>query len=211
MLDPSAEAAFLELSNILQVDQSGSQDALVRGSLGRKLNIQWYMDQNVQTVTPGTGWVTGWAASTASAAVGDTTINLINATAAGTIVVGDLFAVGGNDYVVTVAATASATVARLVTFTPALKTAVDTGAAITVVGAAYTNNLVLHRDAMAWASRPLSDLAGVGNLITSQVDPKSGVALRLEVSRQFKQTTYSFDVLGGSNIIRAALGGKLLG
>jgi hypothetical protein len=32
------------------------------------------------------------------------------------------------------------------------------------------------------------------------------VALRLEVSRQYRQTTFSFDVLGGANVIRRELG-----
>ena len=43
------------------------------------------------------------------------------------------------------------------------------------------------------------------------VDPVSGVALRLEVSRQFKQTTFSYDVLGGAAVIRRELGVKILG
>jgi hypothetical protein len=112
---------------------------------------------------------------------------------------------------VTAAATASATVAVAISFTPALATVVATGAAITVVGTDYVPNIVFHRDAFAWASRPLADIQGLGNLIQSAVDPVSGVALRLEVSRQYKQTTYSYDVLGGANVIRRELGTKIFG
>ena len=85
------------------------------------------------------------------------------------------------------------------------------GAAITVIGTAYTVNLALHRDAMTWASRPLSGVFAAGNIFQSPTDPISGIALRLEISRQYKQETYSYDYLAGANIIRAALGCKILG
>ncbi len=212
VLDPLAEANFLELSNILQFDQRGDQGGIINGTIGRKLGMLFVMDQNVaSTHAVGVGWATGYSASTVSAAIGDTTLNITNTTASGTVLVGDIFSVAGNDYVVTAAATASATVPFAISIYPPLKTGMDTGDAITVLGTAYTPNLVLHRDSMAWASRPLASLDGVGNMITSQVDPVSGVALRLEVSRQYKQTTYAYDVLGGSNVIRRELGAKILG
>jgi len=179
--------------------------------------MDWYMDQNVQTYTIGTGWSTGYIASTVGGAVGDTTLNIINSTATGTVKVGDIFSYSGNDYVVITAATAAATTAFAIEFYPALKDAIATGAAITVVGvdvnSTYVANLVFHRDALAWASRPLADSAipSAGHLFASQVDPVSGVALRLEVSRQYKQTTYSYDVLGGANWVRRELGAKILG
>lgn len=211
VLDPSAEANALGLSNILQFDQRGDQGGIINGTIGRKLGMDWYMDQNVQSFTPGTGWVTGYSASTLSAAIGDSTLKITNTTASGTVKIGDIFSYSGDDYVITAAATASATVPFAVSFYPPLKAGLDTGAAITVVASAYTANLVFHRDALAWASRPLADIAGLGSMISSQVDPISGVALRLEVSRQFKQTTFSYDVLGGANWVRRELGSKILG
>lgn len=214
VLDPAAEENALLLSNILQFDQRGDQGGIINGTIGRKLGMDWYMDQNVQTFTPGTGWVTGYSASTVGGAVGDTTLNITNTTASGTVLVGDIFSYSGNDYVITAAATASATVPYAISFYPALKDAIATGAAITVVGSAYVVNLAFHRDALAWASRPLADAARIvaaGNLLASQVDPVSGVALRLEVSRQYKQTTFSYDVLGGANWVRRELGAKIAG
>lgn len=211
VLDPLAEAAALELSSILQFDQRGDQGGIINGTIGRKLGMDWYMDQNITTFTPGTGWVTGYAASTVAGAVGDSTLNIINATASGTVKIGDIFSVGGYDYVLTAAATAAATTQFVVTFYPPLKSTVATNAAITVVGSAYTANLVFHRDAIAWASRPLLDISGVGNIMASDTDPISGLALRLETSRQYKQTTFSYDILGGANVVRRELGAKILG
>lgn len=215
VLDPDAESNFLLTSNILQVDQRGDQGGIIAGTIGRKLGIDWYMDQNIPTYTPGTGWKAGFIASTVAGAVGDSTLNIINATASGTIKIGDVFTLvadsDSQQYVITAAATASATVAVAVAFYPPLKTAVATGATLVAVATAYAANLVFHRDAMAWASRPLQDISGQGNTFVSQVDPVTGVALRLELSRQFKQTTFSFDVLGGANVIRPELGAKIAG
>lgn len=215
VLDPDAESNFLLTSNILQVDQRGDQGGIINGTIGRKLGVDWYMDQNIPDYTPGTGWASGFIASTVGGAVGDTTLNILNATASGTIKIGDVFTLAGDSdsqqYVITANATASATTAVAVEFYPPLKTTVATGATLVAVSVAYAANLVFHRDAMAWASRPLQDISGQGNTITSAVDPVTGVALRLELSRQFKQTTFSFDVLGGANVIRPELGVKLAG
>ena len=215
VLDPDAEDAALRLSNILQFDQRGDQGGIISGSIGTKLGIDWYMDQNVPSYTPGTGWASGNIASTVGGAVGDTTLNIINATASGSINIGDIFTLtadtAGQQYVVTAEATISATVAVAISFYPALKTTVATGATLEVVSATYVANLAFHRDAFAWASRPLADIQGLGNAIMSAVDPVSGVALRLEVSRQYKQTTFSYDILGGANVIRRELGVKIAG
>lgn len=215
VLDPDAEANLLALSNIIQFDQRGDQGGIINGTIGRKLGFDWYMDQNISSYTPGTGWASGNIASTVGGAVGDTTLNIINATASGTIKIGDIFTLvadtASQQYVVTANATISATVAVAISFYPPLKTTVATGATLVVVSATYIPNLAFHRDAFAWASRPLADISGLGNTFQSVADPVSGVALRLEMSRQYKQSTFSYDVLGGANVIRRELGVKILG
>lgn len=211
VLDPEAEGNAVALSNIIQFDQRGDQQGIIEGSIGRKLGMQWFMDQNVSTFTPGTGWATGYSASTVAGAVGDTTLNITNTTASGTVLVGDLFTFSGENYVITAAATASATVPFAISIYPALKDAVATGAAITVVASAYTVNLAYHRDGLAWASRPLMAIGSFGNLFQGAVDPVSGLALRLELSRQYKQNTIGYDVLGGASFVRREYGAKILG
>lgn len=209
--DPSAEANFLASPNIIQANFRGNAGAITAADPGTVLGFQWYMDQNVATVTPGVGWVTGWAASTVSAAVGDTTLNIINATASGTVLVGDIFTSGSGTYVITKAATASATVALAITFTPALATGINTGAAITVLGTAYTANLAANKYAFAWASRPLAGSLVDGHVFQAPTDPISGIALRLELSRQYKLETMSYDYLAGAGLIRPSLALKILG
>jgi hypothetical protein len=212
VLDPDAESNFLLNTNIINADQRGDQSGIVEGRIARTLGLDWYMDQNVSQYTPGAGWVTGFVLSTVGAAVGDTTLNILNATASGTIKVGDVFTVSGStqSYVVTASVTASATVQVAIAFQPALVSAAITGAAITVVSTAFVQNLAFHRNALAWVSRPMAN-DGLGNLVMSDVDPISGVALRLEVSRQHYQTTWAFDVLGGANVIRREYGVRIAG
>lgn len=215
VLDPDAESNLLQLSNVLDFDKRGDQGGIIAGTIGRKLGFDWYMDQNVGSYTPGTAWVTGWAASTVGGAAGDVTLNIINATASGTIKVGDIFKLtsGGLGYVVTGAETAAATTPVAIGFYPALRSAVATGSALLIEAGttAYAVNLSFHRDAFAWASRPLQDIQGLGNQIMSRVDPVTGVALRLEVSRQHKQVTFAYDVLGGAGLVRPELAVKIKG
>lgn len=216
VLDPAAEANLLNVSNVLEFAKRGDPGGIIRGEIGYKLGVQWFLDQNVPSYTAGTGWASGFIASTVSGSVGDTTLNIINATASGTIKVGDVFSlvadtVYGQQYVVTTAATASATVAVAIGFYPALRTTVSTGATLTVVSGTYVANLLFHRDAFVWASRPLGQIASLGNVMQAPVDPVSGVALRLEIARQYKQNTFSYDYLGGAAVVRKEFGCKLLG
>lgn len=213
MLDPDAENNFLLNANILQADFAGDSEAIIKGRINDKLGISWYMNQNIPSYTPGTGWVTGFVLSTVAGAVGDTTLNLINATSSGTVKIGDIFTVGGGSqqYVITTAATASSTVALLVSFYPALASAAATAVAITVVGTAYVVNLVANKYAFAWASRPLKKSLTDGHVFQAPTDPISGIALRLEISRQYKLETLSYDYLAGANVIRREFGAKIFG
>lgn len=213
VLDPDAEGNLGIVPEVLKANERGDNQGIIKGVVGQKLGFDFYMDQNISSYTPGTGWATGFALSTVAGAAGDTTLNVINATASGTIKIGDIFTVGGGtqQYVVTANATVSATVQVAIAFKPALASAAATGAALTVIGTAYVANLAFHRDAFAWASRPLQDISGLGNQMGSITDPISGIALRLEVSRQNKQTMFEFDILGGANLIRRELAVKILG
>jgi hypothetical protein len=218
VLDPDAESNFLQLSNVLQTDQRGDQGGIVAGSIGTKLGIDWYMDQNVTSFTPGTAMTTASAAWTnnASIAAGATSADFI-ASNSGTLKVGDIFyfatgVVGG--YVVTAATTMVTSTTLAISFYPPARQAYSANSTVTIGGAAgtaYVVNLAFHRDAFAWASRPLLDIQGLGNALISASDPITGVALRLEVSRQYKQTTFSYDVLGGANLVRRELAVKIRG
>lgn len=220
VIDPDAEQNFLLNTNILNADQRGGTQAINEGQIGRVLGMQWYMDQNLtaNTFTPGAPSVVSSWTFDGSQAVGASTAQVVF-TGSGTVKPGDVFALtaGGLQYVVTATVTVVTGATITLAFYPPLRAAVVTGSALVVSDSvsgvtAYVPNLVFHRDCFAMASRPLLDtnLTGMTQMM-SQVDPVTGLALRLEVSRQYKQTTWSFDILYGAAVVRPELGAKIRG
>jgi hypothetical protein len=223
VLDPDAESNALTMSPFLKADERGDQGAIIAGMIGMKLGFEWWMDQNVPSHTAG-GITT--AAGTAvtplvavASAVGAQSITIgYSSTNIGSLKIGDLFSIENNtaqQFVVT-AAVSTTTIAGASTvtmaFAPALTVAVSTTNAITFL-TTHVNNMLFHRDAFAFASRPLMTASepGLGSMFQSAIDPVSGLALRLEVSRQNKMQTWSFDILYGGTVVRPQLAARLLG
>ena len=224
VLDPDAEANALTMSPFLKADERGDQGGILAGQIGTKLGFQWWLDQNVPTHTAGviTDTNTGSPATclvAVATAVGAESLTMAySATNTGSLKVGDLFTIENNttqQFVVT-AAVSTTTIANnstvTVAFAPALTVAASVTNKITWV-AAHVNNMLFHRDAFAFASRPLMTASdpGLGSIFQSAIDPVSGLALRLEVSRQNKMQTWSFDILYGGTVVRPQLAARLLG
>ena len=186
VLDPDAEAAALGLSGFADVSKSGDARPIIDGTIGRKYGFDWAMDQQVPTFEASVmteGALTVNGANEAGAQV----VSLAKATNAAGLKEGDILTIAGDaqTYVV-----------------------MD---AVTVSGS-HVMNLAFHRDAIAFATRPLMDSAnGLGNLIQSAVDPVSGLSLRLEVSREHKRTRFSYDILYGADVVRRELGCRIAG
>jgi hypothetical protein len=230
VLDPDAEANALTMSPFLKADERGDQGAIVAGQIGKKLGFDWWMDQNIPSHTAGgvvTAAGTAKAPSVAVQVVATSTAKTITAALAsstniGELQVGDLFTIENNSnqqFVVTTALTSASVAAATtisISFEPYLEVTASTTNDITFIGtrgSAYVNNVLAHRDAFAFASRPLASVsqAGLGSIFQSAIDPVSGLALRLEVSRQNKMQTWSFDVLYGVKAVRPQLAARLLG
>ena len=131
-----------------------------------------------------------------------TTLAVINASCAGAINAGYLFTIAGSAQVFAVSATTttSAGVTSNISFTPAVLTAIATAAALTMV-ASYTPNLAFHRDACAFASRPLAGAFNLDDSIQIQ-DPVTGVLLRLMKTREHYQETLRVSCLWGWKMVR---------
>lgn len=214
VISPEAEQNLLFTNTqLLQAEQRGDQGGIIRGTIGTKLGCDWYMNQNISTYDAGAAWLTGWVASS-TCTTGTSTLSM-TASNAGTILVGDIFTFSSQQYVITTAATAVSDTALSLTIYPPLKTTLSGAVAITIdpgsTGTGITVNLMFHRDGFAWASRPLNDADALGNTFASEIDPISGVALRVELSREYKQTTYAYDVLGGAGMVRRELVCKIAG
>lgn len=210
VMDPDAEANALELRAFHDASFGVGAQAILDGQITRRLGFSWAMDQNVQTHTAGTG--TNFLVNNGGGyAVGTKTLAVDTGT--GTLLVGDLitFASHTQTYVVT-----SALSGGSVSIEPGLVTAVADNEAITGPGdtggiGTHVMNAAFHRDAIALVSKPLVASSHPASIIRSAVDPVSGLALRLEVSREHKRDRYSYDVLYGAEVIRRELGARLLG
>lgn len=224
VLDPDAEGNALLLDVFLKADARGDQGGIIRGQIGQKLGADWFMNQNIVSHTAGTYAITGAGSVVikATVAAGQKTVIFACASTTnsvgGTLKVGDIFTISGHaqPYVVTVSASVAlgANTTLSVQFEPALSEAAVTDTTVGLGAIAdHVVNVAFHRDAWAFASRPLSSssMAGGGAIFSSVTDPISGVTLRLEVSRQYKQWTYSYDILYGAKLVRAQLASRILG
>jgi hypothetical protein len=216
VLDVDAEANALALPAFQYVNQGGNDKVMVEGDLGRRFGFDVVSDEEVASHTSGT-ITTGLAAKAATAqAAGLTSIVCTTAASTGACALkeGDIVTFAGDSqtYVLTADATqaAAATDVTLPIYPP--KQVALTGGEAVTVKASHVMNLAFHRDAIAFATRPLIDSAeGLGNLIQSAIDPQSGLTLRLEVSREHKRTRFSYDILYGANVVRRELGARLAG
>lgn len=207
VIDPDAEAMALNVRAFQDMSFSGNAQAIIEGALNRKLGFDWWMDQNVPTHTKGVAGTI--LIDQADVAVGDTEVHLDGGTT--TASVGDIFTVAGDTQTYTVlTASALATADFDITFAPAAKVAWANDAAVTFK-ASHVVNLGFHRDCFAFASRPLVDEDGLGNIIQSAADPVSGLVMRLEISREHKRTRYAYDILWGTKLVRPELGARLAG
>lgn len=214
VMDPESEASALELRAFQDVSWNGSTAGILESQINRKLGFGWFMDQNVLSHTAGTlvGDAIHGGAVNGALAVGDVTMAIDATSLVGTIVIGDVFTFAGDtqQYVATNTTTAAANAIAAVTFNPPIKTIVDDGTILTIVDD-HTVNLGFHRDAFAFASRPLESQNLPGSMVQSATDPVSGLTLRLEVTREHKQTRFSYDMLWGSACPRPELAARLLG
>ncbi len=210
VVDPDAEANALDLRAFHDMSFSGSAQGIVEGRINRKLGFDWFMDQNVPTHTAGTA--AGATTDAAGYALGVTTITLASA-GTGTILVGDVFTIAGDTQTYTViTGDTDVSDGGTVTFAPALAVAITTSATAITLKATHVVNLAFHRDAIAFATRPLEqDASGLGAIIQSIVDPVSGLTLRLEITREHKRTRFSYDILYGAQVVRRELGTRVAG
>lgn len=232
VMDPFAQANALNIRAFQDTSWSGDPAAIRDGKLNSKLGFQWWMHQLVQT------FVTGSAATitlATNAALGDgnayvnggiqtagstpngTAINL-KAASGSTLNEGDILTFAGDTqtYVVTANVTGlNGSTTTPVYIYPGLQVA-QPGATATPVAvtklATHKMNLAFHRDAIAFATRPLESTPnGLGVITESVVDEQSGLSLRLEITRQYKQLRFSYDILYGCAVVRRELGARMLG
>ena len=199
VFDSTAEAALLAMTQFTSADYQTSFP-METGMVGPepKLGMQWWMDQNVQTHTCGTG--SGYLINLADGyAVGDKVLAVD--TGSGTILAGDVVTIGAYNY--GVASTVGGGTVTSITLNQGLLAAAANNATVTLIDASstHTANIAMARDAIVFCSRPFQSS---NSAIASQTisDPVSGLSLRLEVTREHKRDRWSIDCLYGTKVVR---------
>ena len=199
VLNFDAEAQALGLPQFAEADKAGSPSVPLDGEMGRRFGIDWYAVDQVGAVNAVAAAATVPAQLNKGASRIDLTLT------SGSLATGDVF----------YDKTTPDTVYRLTTdhnalnqqktvsITPALKANIAKGAEL--VFPQTPVNLMLHRDAVALVMRPLTTggmETGGGSQMMTVTDPDTGLSLRLEVTRQYKQTVWEFDLLWGVELVR---------
>jgi hypothetical protein len=218
VLDYDAEAAALALPSFSHASKVGDNSVIRQGNLGTLFGFDWYSDGQVPTHTLGMAGIP-LVDDGAGIAVGIEVIHMDGFTTKPSV--GDIFttatrASGAKDlqtYVVTSSSTLAGTDSDI-GIAPPLQVALaagDDSSAITFK-ASHVVNLAFHRDAFAFASRPMmdTDITNEGNMLT-MADPVSKLVLRLEVKRQHKRTSWELDILFGAKLIRPELACRIAG
>jgi hypothetical protein len=204
MLNPLAEATIVDaLKGLFQSsDQIASQ--YKRGKMGRTAGGEWYMDQNVATLTSGTLGGSPTMLTTGSPQTGSS-ISIVGLSSTGTVAQGDRFTIAGvhsvnpqnfqstgalQVFVATAGATASGGAITALQISPPITTSgpfqtVDiapaTSAVITFLSAPSTasvQNLLFHKEAFAMACADLPLPGGV-DMAERISDKELGLSIRL--------------------------------
>lgn len=214
IINTSAKANAMSLRALQDASfRNGDTSGIVKGKIGEILGAMWAMSQRVPNHTAGT-YPTGATNYTASGvnALGATTVNIAGG-AQGTLIAADIISFGATipgTYNV-VSSTGGGTVTAVV-ITPGLLAATAGGEVVTK-RQTFAQNLLMHRDCLAFAMAPLIDTVQLpgASMQAVAIDEVSGLSLRLEVTRQHKQVQWAYDALYGGAVVRAGLGAWLAG
>lgn len=209
ILDTFAKANALGTNAVQNASWRGDANAFRSGVIGDVLGAHWDYSQNVPRHTSGT-W-TNAGTTTGTNAAGQGVVNLTGGT--GSILVGDIVTFAGDSQPYVAIAVTGTAPTSAITVAPNLVTAKSATELVTLK-ASHRVNLLIHRDAIAFAMAPLENTAMTANRranVAVAIDEESGLALRLEVSDQYRQTQWAFDALYGGAVIRREFGVRMPG
>ena len=214
VFDPEAEAAYLELDSLVEVDKSGETAALRDAVIGRVMDILMVSDTMIEPHVAG-----GFTALTdviiTAGAEGAKTITLTSAAGTSTaqLLQGDLFTLDGVQYVVTADATAAAGVVSVGVY-PALPKAFGDMDSVDVTfpdetAGGHVPNLMFQKDAFAIAMAPLESV----DPAKSYTIDYEGFSIRVVEDYDIKidKKIIRFDVLYGVKTTYPELALRVLG
>ena len=204
VLDADAEGSAIGNRGLQDASWRGTTEGIVFGDIGYALGASWHLDQNIPTHTNSGGTPASWLVNQSDSAVGDTTVTIDGGSIAP--VEGDIFTVAASTQQFVVSSYAS----NVITFAPALTAALADNSALTFA-ASHVVNVAFQRNAFGFAMAPLMDARLNSDSMQQVTDEKTGLTMRLEVSRQEKQWKFDYDVLYGATLLRPEAACRILG
>ena len=199
VLNYDSEARLLGLTNGLDATKSGDNAFGIEGEIGRRLGFDFYATDNLEKAN------SELFIGTLVRDVPKNAVELIVSVKSGAPKAGDdIYIEGYGDEPYRLHAVSTSGSNKRLGLSAPVKQAVAAGSYVGD-GSGQTTGFAFHRDAVALAMRPLS-ATGMTNGHNGQMmtitDPESGLSLRLEVSRQYKQTVWEFDLLWGVALVK---------
>lgn len=205
ILNLDAEANALALSEFGDVSQAGDVSTKREGEIGRKYGFMWMSDDYVPTHAAGSA--AGFLVNNGGGYPRGHKDTIAIDTGTGTFNVGDVVTFAGHPSTDSYAVVES-TPTSIKLSTP-LREAVADNAAVSVK-TDHVVNMAFHRDAFAVVMRPLME-SGDNPDIASMTDTVTGLTMRLERIRGYKQTMFDFDILYGGKIVRPEYAVRIAG
>lgn len=215
LVDPDAAGNLLQGRQFIDAAWRGDQGGIIAGQIGYKLGANW-VESNFVPTNASTALSAGALTVNGVNASGAVAVSLAKATNPAPLVKGNTITIATGPAAGIYRVTADTTLIvgnTAVPITPGLRGATAGGEAVTLL-ATSVQNVLFHRDALAFVTRPLSESRPNGQTLgvfETIVDPISGLTLRLELTREYKQDRWSYDILWGGALPRPDFAQIMLG
>ena len=216
VMDNAAEAKFLELDSLVEVDKAGTNAALRKAAIGRVYNMGLFSDGQVKTHTAGLySALADVTITTGAAAATSIVLTSAGGASTATLLKGDIFNLDSKQYVVT--ADTAAAIAGVVTVAiyPALPVAFGamTSVAVTfadVSAGAHVANLMFQKNAFALGMAALAaPIGGAKGSVMSALGMSIRVVMDYDVNND--NNILRYDILFGVKTLFPELAVRVLG
>lgn len=216
VVNPTAAGNLLNGRQFTDASWRGDTGGIINGAIGTKLGSSWAESSQVPTNLATTLSAGAMTVNGVNAA-GATVVSFAKATNTAPLLRGNILTIATGPAAGTyrVAADVGLIVGNTnVTLTTGLRGATAGGESVTLTATAV-NNVLFHRDAVSFITRPLSESVPDGGAGLAAfdyiVDPVTGLTLRLELTREYKQWRWAYDILWGAALTRPDFAQGMLG
>jgi hypothetical protein len=212
VINSAAGTKLRNLAQLNQVDSSGNDDMLRRGTLLDLQGIMMKESAGLDNHTAGTG--SSATTDDAGYAVGATTLTLASA-GTGTIVAGDVITFAGdtNQYVVTTGDGDVSGGGTIVLGANGLQVAIAASATAITVVASSVKNVAFHRSAVEIGIRGLAQPMGGDAAVDRMTvqDPMSGIVYNIAAYKGYNKAMFDISCLYGYKVWKPEFTAVLLG